>query len=57
MSVLLLHLIFTLLGELRTSPGVLTHFDNRNTTLLQMLDLAVYDLDGFFIEVQFVIDA
>nr|GEY04438.1 hypothetical protein [Tanacetum cinerariifolium] len=50
MRVLLLHLIFTLPGELRTSPGVSAHFDNQNMTLLQTLDLVVHDLDGFFNE-------
>nr|GEX77508.1 hypothetical protein [Tanacetum cinerariifolium] len=38
--------IHYLYGELRTSPGVLARFDNLNTTLLQMLDLTVHDLDG-----------
>nr|GEZ77159.1 hypothetical protein [Tanacetum cinerariifolium] len=56
MGVLLLHLIFTLPGELRTSHGVPAHFDNRNTTLLQTLDLTVHNLDGFFNEVQFVVN-
>nr|GEW39489.1 retrovirus-related Pol polyprotein from transposon TNT 1-94 [Tanacetum cinerariifolium] len=46
MRVLLLHLIFTLPGELRTSLGVPSHFDNQNTTQLQTLDLAVHDLDS-----------
>nr|GEZ12808.1 putative reverse transcriptase domain-containing protein [Tanacetum cinerariifolium] len=56
MRVLLLHLVFMLLGELRTFPGVSAHFDNRNMTLLQTLDLTVHDLDRFFKEVQFVIN-
>nr|GEY03438.1 hypothetical protein [Tanacetum cinerariifolium] len=56
MRVLLLYLIFTLPGELRTSLGVPALFDNRNTTLLQLLNLTVYDLDKFFNEVQFVIN-
>nr|GEW89487.1 hypothetical protein [Tanacetum cinerariifolium] len=56
MRVLRLHLIFTLPGELRTSPGVPTHFDNRNTNLLQTLDLMVHDLDRFLDEVQFVVN-
>nr|GFB94221.1 hypothetical protein [Tanacetum cinerariifolium] len=56
MRVLLLHLVFTLPGELRTSPGVPAHFDNRNMTLLQTLDLTVHDLDRFFNEVQFVVN-
>ncbi|GKG00476.1 hypothetical protein Tco_0302166, partial [Tanacetum coccineum] len=47
--------------ELRTSPGVLAHFDNRNTTLHQTLDLTVHDLtvhdlDRFFDEIQFVVN-
>ncbi|GKE64219.1 hypothetical protein Tco_1518380, partial [Tanacetum coccineum] len=42
--------------ELRTSPGVPTYFDNRNTTLLQTLDLTVHDLDRFFYEVEFVVN-
>nr|GFB51254.1 hypothetical protein [Tanacetum cinerariifolium] len=56
MRVLLLHLVFTLPGELRTSRGVPAHLDYRNTTLLQMLDLTVHDLNGFFNEVQFVVN-
>ncbi|GJT36710.1 hypothetical protein Tco_0927129 [Tanacetum coccineum] len=56
MGVLLLHLIFTLPGELRTSPRVPAYFDNRNTALLQTLDLTVHDLDRLFDKVQFVID-
>nr|GEZ09593.1 putative reverse transcriptase domain-containing protein [Tanacetum cinerariifolium] len=56
MRVLLLHLVFTLPGELRTSPVVPTHFDDRNTTLLQTLDFTIHDLDGFFNEVQFVVN-
>nr|GEX57412.1 hypothetical protein [Tanacetum cinerariifolium] len=56
MRVLLLHLIFMLSGELRTSLGVPTHFDNRNTTLLQTLELTAHDLDKFFDEVQFVVN-
>ncbi|GJZ55294.1 hypothetical protein Tco_0610487 [Tanacetum coccineum] len=51
MRVFLLHLVFTLPGEPRTSPGVPPHFDNRNTTLLQMLDLTVHNLDRFFNEI------
>ncbi|GJT07971.1 hypothetical protein Tco_0842433 [Tanacetum coccineum] len=43
-------------GELRTPPRVPAYFDNRNTTLLQTLDLTVYDLDRFFDEVQFVVN-
>nr|GEW61535.1 Gag-Pol polyprotein [Tanacetum cinerariifolium] len=39
MRVLLLHLVFTLPGELRTCPVVTVHFDDQNMTLLQMLDL------------------
>ncbi|GKC90248.1 hypothetical protein Tco_1150897, partial [Tanacetum coccineum] len=42
--------------ELRTPPRVLAYFDNQNTTLLQMLDLTVHDLDRFFDEVQFVVN-
>ncbi|GKD33915.1 hypothetical protein Tco_1249424 [Tanacetum coccineum] len=45
MRVLLLHLIFTLPGELRTSPRVPAYLDNQNIALLQTFDLAVYDLD------------
>nr|GEZ02577.1 hypothetical protein [Tanacetum cinerariifolium] len=56
MRVLLLHLVFTLPGELRTSLGVPTHLDYRNTTLLQTLDLTIYDFNGFFNEVQFVVN-
>nr|GEZ87878.1 hypothetical protein [Tanacetum cinerariifolium] len=56
MRVLLLHLVFTLPGELRTSPVVPAHFDDQNMTLLQTLDLTVHDLDGFFYEVQFVVN-
>ncbi|GKD36571.1 hypothetical protein Tco_1252080 [Tanacetum coccineum] len=56
MRVLLLHLIFTLPDELRTSPRVLAYFDNQNTALLQTLDLTVHDLDRFFDEVEFFID-
>ncbi|GKE15779.1 hypothetical protein Tco_1423356, partial [Tanacetum coccineum] len=33
--------------ELKTSPGVPAHFDNRNMTLLQTLDLTVHDLDRY----------
>nr|GEY91834.1 hypothetical protein [Tanacetum cinerariifolium] len=54
--VFLLHLVFTLPGELRTPPRVLAYFDNWNTTLLQTLDLTVHDLDRFFNEVQFVVN-
>nr|GFA79821.1 putative reverse transcriptase domain-containing protein [Tanacetum cinerariifolium] len=56
MRVLLLHLVFTLPGKLGTSHGVPAHFDNRNTTLIQMLDLTVYDLDRFFDEILFVVN-
>ncbi|GKE86279.1 hypothetical protein Tco_1560021, partial [Tanacetum coccineum] len=56
MRILLLHLIFTLLGKLRTSPRVLVYLDNQNTALLQTSDLTVYDLDGFFNEVEFVVN-
>nr|GFC65556.1 hypothetical protein [Tanacetum cinerariifolium] len=56
MRVLLLHLIFTLASELKTSLGVPAHFDNQNMTLLQTVDLTVHDLDGFFNEVQFVVN-
>ncbi|GKC49856.1 hypothetical protein Tco_1072601 [Tanacetum coccineum] len=48
--VFLLHLVFTLPSEHRTSPGVPEYFDNWNTTLLQTLDLMVHNLDGFFDE-------
>nr|GFD09509.1 hypothetical protein [Tanacetum cinerariifolium] len=41
-------------SELKTSPGVPAYFDNRNTTLLQTVDLPVHDLDRFFNEVEFV---
>ncbi|GKC25732.1 hypothetical protein Tco_1027882 [Tanacetum coccineum] len=53
--VFLLHLVFTLPGELRTSLRVPAYFDNQNTTLLQTLDLTLHNLDGFFDEVQFVV--
>ncbi|GJW40022.1 hypothetical protein Tco_0065867 [Tanacetum coccineum] len=56
MRVLLLHLIFTLSSELRTSPRVPAELDNRNMALLQTFDLMVHDLDRFFDEVEFVID-
>ncbi|GKB82776.1 hypothetical protein Tco_0949671 [Tanacetum coccineum] len=42
--------------ELRTSLGVPAHFDNQNMALLQTLDLTVHNLDGFFDEVQFVVN-
>ncbi|GKC50497.1 hypothetical protein Tco_1073242 [Tanacetum coccineum] len=45
--VFLLHLVFTLPGELRTPLRVPVYFDYRNATLLQTLDLTVYDLDRF----------
>ncbi|GJZ45701.1 hypothetical protein Tco_0593297, partial [Tanacetum coccineum] len=38
-------IISPLNGELKTSPGVPAYFDNRNTTLLQTLDLTVHNLD------------
>nr|GFB26307.1 putative reverse transcriptase domain-containing protein [Tanacetum cinerariifolium] len=47
---------FTLLGELKTSLRVPAHLDNRNMTLLQTLNLTVHDLDGFFNEVQFIVN-
>nr|GEW89066.1 putative reverse transcriptase domain-containing protein [Tanacetum cinerariifolium] len=50
MRVLLLHLIFTLLGELRTSPGVLAYFDNWDATLLLTFDLSVHDLDSGLVD-------
>ncbi|GKD57194.1 hypothetical protein Tco_1290581 [Tanacetum coccineum] len=55
MWVLFLHLVFTLPRKLRTSPRVPTYLDNRNTALLQTLDLKVHDLDRYFNEVDFVI--
>ncbi|GKA99766.1 hypothetical protein Tco_0827760 [Tanacetum coccineum] len=56
MRVLLLHLIFTLSGELRTSTRVPAYLDNQNTTLLLTFDLTVHDLDRFFDEVELVVD-
>ncbi|GKB28607.1 hypothetical protein Tco_0868008 [Tanacetum coccineum] len=56
MRILLLHLIFTLPGELKTSPRVLAYLDNQNTALLQRFDLTVHDLDVFFDEVKFVVN-
>nr|GEX45035.1 retrovirus-related Pol polyprotein from transposon TNT 1-94 [Tanacetum cinerariifolium] len=47
MRVLLLHLIFTLLGELRTSLRVPAYFNNWDATMLETFDLPVYDLDRF----------
>ncbi|GKG27417.1 hypothetical protein Tco_0403120, partial [Tanacetum coccineum] len=56
MRVFLLHLVFTLPGELGTSLGVPAYFDNWNTILLQTLDLTIYNLDRFFNEIQFVVN-
>ncbi|GJS05234.1 zinc finger BED domain-containing protein RICESLEEPER 2-like protein [Tanacetum coccineum] len=53
---LMLNLAKIELGELRTSPRVPAHFDYRNMTLLQTLDLTVHNLDGFFNEIQFVVN-
>nr|GEV95110.1 reverse transcriptase domain-containing protein [Tanacetum cinerariifolium] len=54
--IFLLHLIFTLPCELKTSPRVPMYLNNRNATLLQIFDLTVYSFDGFFTELEFVID-
>ncbi|GJT99073.1 hypothetical protein Tco_1094591 [Tanacetum coccineum] len=56
MRILLSHLIFTLPGKDRTSLRVPAYLDNRNTALLKTFDLPVHDLDGFFNEVEFVVD-
>ncbi|GKB40150.1 hypothetical protein Tco_0885092 [Tanacetum coccineum] len=42
--------------KLKTSPRVLVYLDNQNTALLQTSDLTVHDLDGFFNEVEFVVN-
>ncbi|GKB03875.1 hypothetical protein Tco_0832018 [Tanacetum coccineum] len=39
-----------------TSSRIPAYLDNRNTALLQMLDLTVHDLNRFFNEVEFVVD-
>ncbi|GKC61342.1 hypothetical protein Tco_1088940 [Tanacetum coccineum] len=56
MRILLLHLIFAFPRELRAFPGVPTYFNNWDATLLQTFDLAVYDFDKFFDELEFVIN-
>ncbi|GKC96956.1 hypothetical protein Tco_1162398 [Tanacetum coccineum] len=52
--VLFLHLLFMFPHKLRTSLRVPAYLQNRNTALLQTLDLTVHDLDRFFNEVEFI---
>ncbi|GJV13193.1 hypothetical protein Tco_1354734 [Tanacetum coccineum] len=56
MRIFLLKLVFAFLSKFGTSPRIPAYLNDWDTALLQTFDFTVHDLDGFFNEVELVID-